>query len=59
MYCLKGLRTCLCNDKGLMIQYNNIFKDYLDNGIVKNVDTTACNTELVHYLPPSHRSSRR
>ena len=52
MYCLKGLRTCLCKDKGLVIQYNNIFKDYLDNGIVKNVYTTACNTELVHYLPP-------
>ena len=25
---LKGLRTRLCKDKGLMIQYNNIFKDY-------------------------------
>ena len=34
-----------------MIQYNNIFKDYLDNGITERVDTSADNKELVHYLP--------
>ena len=48
---LKGLRTHLLKDKGLMIQYNNIFKDYVDNGIVEKVDTPADNKELVHYLP--------
>ena len=48
---LKGLRTRLCKDKGLMIQYNNIFKDYLDNGITERVDTSADNKELAHYLP--------
>ena len=48
---LKGLRTCLYKDKGLMIQYNNMFKDYLDNSIVERVDTPADNKELVHYLP--------
>ena len=30
-HCLKGLHTRLYQDKGLMIQYNNIFKDHLDN----------------------------
>ena len=34
-----------------MIQYNNIFKDYLDNGIIERVETSADNKELVHYLP--------
>ena len=48
---LKGLRTPLWKDKGLMIQYNNIFKDYLDNGIIERVDTSVDNKELVHYLP--------
>ena len=48
---LKGLRTRLCKDKSLMIQYNNIFKDYLDNCIIERVDTPADNKELVHYLP--------
>ena len=48
---LKGLRTILCKDKGLMIRYNNIFKDYLDNGIIERVETPADNKELVHYLP--------
>ena len=32
-----------------MIQYNNIFKDYLDNGIEK-VNTTADNKEFVQHL---------
>ena len=48
---LKGLRTRLWKDKGLMIQYNNIFKDYLDNGITERVNTSVDNKELVHYLP--------
>ena len=48
---LKGLRTRLWKDNGLMIQYNNIFKDYLDNGIIERVDTPADNKELAHYLP--------
>ena len=47
---LKGLRTRLWKDNGLMIQYNNIFKDYLDNGIIERVDTPADNKELAHYL---------
>ena len=47
---LKGLRTRLWKDKGLMIQYNKIFKDYLDNGIIERVETPADNKELVHYL---------
>ena len=34
-----------------MIQYNNIFKDYLDNGIKERVDFPPDNKELVHYLP--------
>ena len=34
-----------------MIQYNNIFKDYLDNGIIERDDTPTDNNELVHYLP--------
>ena len=34
-----------------MIQYNNIFKDYLDNGVIGRVDTPADNKELVHYFP--------
>ena len=34
-----------------MMQYNNIFKNYLDNGIIEKVDTAADNKELVHYLP--------
>ena len=34
-----------------MIQYNNIFKDYLDNSITERVDTPADNKELVYYLP--------
>ena len=38
---LKGLRTPLWKDKGLMIQYNNIFKDYLDNAIIERDDTPA------------------
>ena len=50
-HCLKGLRTRLCKDKGLMIQYNNIFKDYLDIGIIERVDTPTDNKELVHYFP--------
>ena len=33
-HCLKGLHTRLCQDKRSMIQYNNIFKDHLDNGII-------------------------
>ena len=37
--------------KGLMIQCNNVFKDYLDNSIVERVDAPADNKELVHYLP--------
>ena len=40
--------TCLY--KGLMVQYKNIFKDYLDNGIIALVDTAADNKELAHYL---------
>ena len=48
---LKGLRNYLWKDKGLIIQYNNIFKDYLDNGIIEKVDTTADIKELIHYLP--------
>ena len=46
---LKGLRTRLCKHKGLMIQYNNIYNDYLDNGIIERVDTPADNKELVHF----------
>ena len=34
-----------------MVQCNNIFKDYLDNGIIEKVDTPVDNKELVHYLP--------
>ena len=34
-----------------MLQYNNIFKDYLDNGIIERDDTPADNNEVVHYLP--------
>ena len=34
-----------------MIQYNNIFKDYLDNSITERVDTPADNKELFYYLP--------
>ena len=48
---LKGLRTRLWKDNGLMIQYNNIFKDYLHNGIIERVDTPVDNKELAHYLP--------
>ena len=33
-----------------MMQYTNIFKNYLDNGIIEKVDTAADNKELVHYL---------
>ena len=40
--------TCLY--KGLMVQYKNIFKDYLDNGIIAMIDTAADNKELAHYL---------
>ena len=46
---LKDLRTRLCKHKGLMIQYN-IYKDYLDNGVIERIDTPADNEELVHYL---------
>ena len=30
MHCLKVLRICFCEDKGLIIQDKNILKDYLD-----------------------------
>lgn len=50
-YPLKGLRTRSYKDKELMIQKNNTFIDYLGNGILEKVDTTAYNKELIHYLP--------
>ena len=34
-----------------MIQYNDIFTDYSDNGIIEEVDTTEDNKKLLHYVP--------
>ena len=42
--------TCLYEDKRLMVQYSNILKDYLDNGIIEKVDTTPDNKKLLHFL---------
>ena len=51
---LKGLRTLLCKDKGLMIQYNNILKDYLDNGIMERVTLPPIigNLSIIYRITP-------
>ena len=48
---LKGLRNRLNKDKDLMIKYDTIFREYLENNIIETVDITSTENEIIHYLP--------